>query len=149
MAGAAAEVAEVGERREIKGGDDLGRGEKAEAVHALLEGSERFGGAEEVAEDVGGGIDLEGLGPPMGAFTDGVGEIGPEVPEDVAGVQDVAGEGFGAGAGAVALGVGRVAVASVGLCEQAEIDAGVEEEFGGSEIGGQAVGDGGGGVAGG
>ena len=75
MAGAAAEVAEVRERREVKGGDDLGGGEKAKAVHALLEGSQRSRSTEEVAEDVGGGIDLEGLGPPMGAFATASGRL--------------------------------------------------------------------------
>ena len=138
----------MGERGQIKGGDDMGRGEKAEAVHALLKGLERFGGAEEVAEDVGGRIDLEGLGPTVRAFADGIREVGPEVPEDVAGVEDIAGEGLRTRPSAVALGVGGVAIAAIGFREQAEIDAGVEEEFGGSQVGGDAVGDGGGGVAG-
>ncbi|MCE2654813.1 MAG: hypothetical protein LW650_15655 [Planctomycetaceae bacterium] len=94
VAGAAAEIAEMVEAAEIERRDDLRGGEQAEAVHALLEGAQGFGRAEEVAEDVGAGVELEGLGPAVGAFADGVGEVGPKMPEDVAGVEHVAGEGF-------------------------------------------------------
>ena len=122
------------------GGDGLGGAHHSKTVKSGEEGALGFFGFEEVAEDRA--FHLKRLGPTVRAFSDGIGEVIPKLPEDLAGVEGIAGDSVRAGAFEVDFGFFGVRVPAFLFGEEAEAYAGIEEEFGGAFVGVGNIGEG-------